>query len=141
MTHRGLDQRNAALDYIRDNKIEGVVYFCDDDNAYELRLFAHLRSVTKLSLFAVGGISRYGYEGPTVDENGVVSGWISSFRGSRKYPVGMCHHQSSVFHLTIQTENRFLKNRHGCIRVPILIFNLKSIPEIQLDNAERTHGD
>ena len=39
--HRGVDQRNIGLKWIRDNvnKLEGVVYFGDDDNTYDIRLF------------------------------------------------------------------------------------------------------
>ena len=39
--HRGVDQRNLGLKWIRDNvnELEGVVYFGDDDNTYDIRLF------------------------------------------------------------------------------------------------------
>ena len=39
--HRGLDQRNLALEWIREHATNrnGVVYFADDDNTYDLELF------------------------------------------------------------------------------------------------------
>ena len=39
--HRGVDQRNLGLKWIHDNvnELEGVVYFGDDDNTYDIRLF------------------------------------------------------------------------------------------------------
>lgn len=41
--HRGVEQRNAGLKWIRDNLVEGrdkgVVYFMDDDNTYSVKLF------------------------------------------------------------------------------------------------------
>lgn len=42
--HRGVDQRNKGLKWIRDNagvlrNTKGVVYFGDDDNGYDIRLF------------------------------------------------------------------------------------------------------
>ncbi|WAR19758.1 B3GA3-like protein [Mya arenaria] len=38
--HRGVDQRNEAIRWIRQNaKQTGVVYFADDDNTYDIRLF------------------------------------------------------------------------------------------------------
>ena len=41
--HRGVEQRNVALQWIREHykegDVEGVVYFGDDDNAYDIRLF------------------------------------------------------------------------------------------------------
>ena len=37
---RGVAGRNAALRWIVENaEDEGVIYFADDDNAYDLRLF------------------------------------------------------------------------------------------------------
>ena len=40
---RGIEQRNKALEWIRltyeHRKVEGVVYFADDDNTYDLRVF------------------------------------------------------------------------------------------------------
>lgn len=39
---RGVDQRNAALKWLRDNYNEtykGVVFFADDDNTYSVKLF------------------------------------------------------------------------------------------------------
>ena len=39
--HRGLDQRNLALEWIRGHVTDrnGIVYFADDDNTYDLELF------------------------------------------------------------------------------------------------------
>ena len=40
--YRGLDQRNAALDWIMKNhnpELPAVIYFADDDNAYSLEIF------------------------------------------------------------------------------------------------------
>jgi galactosylgalactosylxylosylprotein 3-beta-glucuronosyltransferase 3 len=39
---RGVIQRNAALQWVRDNvppSTEGVIYFLDDDNSYALQVF------------------------------------------------------------------------------------------------------
>lgn len=37
---RGVSNRMAALDWIRQNGIRsGVIYFADDDNTYDIRLF------------------------------------------------------------------------------------------------------
>ena len=46
--HRGVDQRNKGLKWIHDNhellrKSKGVVYFGDDDNGYDIRLFEEVR--------------------------------------------------------------------------------------------------
>lgn len=45
--HRGVEQRNAGLTWIRNNvasDTKGVVYFGDDDNAYDIRLFEEVSS-------------------------------------------------------------------------------------------------
>jgi hypothetical protein len=38
---RGVSNRNKGLQWIRENYVDprGVVYFADDDNTYDLRLF------------------------------------------------------------------------------------------------------
>ncbi len=36
---RGSSNRNAALNWIRSNIKSGVLYFADDDNTYDIRLF------------------------------------------------------------------------------------------------------
>lgn len=44
--HRGVNQRNTALQWLRDNlkpnEGKGVVYFMDDDNTYSVKLFAEV---------------------------------------------------------------------------------------------------
>ena len=51
---RGMDQRNMAIDWVREQctnctgsglTCQGVIYFMDDDNTYDLRLFEQVRQV------------------------------------------------------------------------------------------------
>ena len=54
---RGWTHRNLALTYIRENyhNVSAVVYFCDDDNAYDIRLFTDfIRNVKRIGIWAVG---------------------------------------------------------------------------------------
>lgn len=37
--YRGIINRNLGLQWIRENANDGVVYFADDDNTYDIRLF------------------------------------------------------------------------------------------------------
>ena len=52
---RGVLQRNKALTWLRDNKqdidLNGVVYFADDDNTYDIRLFEEVIALEKSDLF------------------------------------------------------------------------------------------
>lgn len=42
---RGVNQRNAALEYIEEHRLDGIVYFADDDNVYSPALFHEIRKV------------------------------------------------------------------------------------------------
>lgn len=42
---RGVHQRNTALEHIEHHKLDGIVYFADDDNVYSLELFETLRDI------------------------------------------------------------------------------------------------
>lgn len=48
--HRGVEQRNAALKWLRENLDpnvdEGYVYFMDDDNTYSVKVFHEVSSNT-----------------------------------------------------------------------------------------------
>lgn len=56
---RGWTHRNKGLAYIRTKyrnyKHPGVVYFADDDNTYDIRLFNnYIRNVKSIGIWAVG---------------------------------------------------------------------------------------
>lgn len=36
---RGVSNRNRGLKWIRDNAVEGVLFFGDDDNTYDISIF------------------------------------------------------------------------------------------------------
>lgn len=48
---RGVHQRNTALEHIEHHKLDGIVYFADDDNVYSLQLFETLREIKYLLCF------------------------------------------------------------------------------------------
>jgi galactosylgalactosylxylosylprotein 3-beta-glucuronosyltransferase 3 len=54
---RGVLQRNKAINWLRDNSdsinLNGVVYFADDDNTYDIRLFEEMRYTKKVSVWPV----------------------------------------------------------------------------------------
>ena len=74
---RGVSNRRAALSWIKSNNIkEGVLYFGDDDNTFDLRLFSEIRYTKRVSMFPVGLIGDYSVSSPIVKE---VSSLSNSF--------------------------------------------------------------
>lgn len=83
----GNEQRNQALMYVRDHKLEGIIYFADDDNYYDPKLFNQLRLTHKIGLLPVGHLGPAGIERPIVMDGRIVS-WSADWE-SRKFPVDM----------------------------------------------------
>lgn len=64
---RGVANRRAAVQWLRQHNItSGVLYFGDDDNTYDLKLFSEIRDTKHVSMFPVGLIANYGISGPVV---------------------------------------------------------------------------
>ncbi|KAL6511607.1 Pglcat2p [Orobanche gracilis] len=42
---RGVHQRNTAIDHIERHRLDGILYFADDDNIYSLELFESIREI------------------------------------------------------------------------------------------------
>lgn len=64
---RGVANRRASLQWLHDNNItNGILYFGDDDNTYNLTLFDEIRDTRRVSMFPVGLVASYGVSGPVV---------------------------------------------------------------------------
>lgn len=50
---RGVHQRNTALEHIERHKLDGIVYFADDDNMYSLELFESMREIRYFSFISL----------------------------------------------------------------------------------------
>ena len=50
----------------------GIMYFADDDNTYDLKLFEEIRKTQKVSMFPVGFVGSTGISSPIV-KNGTAS--------------------------------------------------------------------
>lgn len=86
---RGVANRRAAISWIRNNnKKTGVLYFGDDDNTFDLKLFSEIRTTKKVSMFPVGLIGDYAVSTPVV-RDGRVEGFFDSWPAKRKWPVDM----------------------------------------------------
>ncbi len=72
---RGVLQRNKGLEWLRANSdkldLNGVVYFADDDNTYDIRLFEEMRYTKKVSVWPVAFVGELLYERP-ICSNGKV---------------------------------------------------------------------
>lgn len=88
---KGVLQRNRALRWLRDTfprGSPGVVFFADDDNTYDLRLFEEMRNTRGVSVWPVGLVGGLVVEKPLVRDGHVV-GWNAAWKPHRPFPVDM----------------------------------------------------
>uniref|UniRef100_A0A0K8UEX8 Galactosylgalactosylxylosylprotein 3-beta-glucuronosyltransferase n=1 Tax=Bactrocera latifrons TaxID=174628 RepID=A0A0K8UEX8_BACLA len=86
---RGVANRRAAIQWLRQRNISnGILYFGDDDNTYDLKLFSEIRYTQRVSMFPVGLIEEYSVSGPVV-RKGKVVGFLDSWVAERRWPVDM----------------------------------------------------
>ena len=85
---RGVSSRRAGLHWVLNHTWEGVLYFGDDDNTYDIRLFEQISTTNTVSMFPVGFIGNQGVSSPIVKE-GKVIGFSDAWFAQRKFPVDM----------------------------------------------------
>ena len=84
------------MDWIRRNAEErGVIYFADDDNSYDARIFEEIRTTRRVSVFPVGLILKYGVSS-TIVRAGVVTGFFDAFQAGRHFAMDMAGFAVSV---------------------------------------------
>ncbi|KAE9554926.1 hypothetical protein FO519_001823 [Halicephalobus sp. NKZ332] len=91
---RGWTHRNMGLEYVRKNyknyKRGGVVYFADDDNSYDVRIFDnYIRNVKDIGIWAVGLAGAAAVEAPHV-VNGTITKWDVVYAPGRKGAPESC---------------------------------------------------
>jgi len=90
--HRGLEQRNVALKWIRENvnitKTKGAVYFMDDDNTYHIKLFDEIRKINHVGIWPVGLTGKLRFAGPICSKE-KVTGFRAVFAPNRLFPIDM----------------------------------------------------
>ncbi|XGW10648.1 hypothetical protein V3C99_012278 [Haemonchus contortus] len=93
MPRRGWTHRNVALQYVRENydrNRSAVLYFADDDNTYDIRLFNnYIRKVTRIGVWAVGLVGGAWVEAPHVSSGGKVIAWDVMFAPGRPFATDM----------------------------------------------------
>ncbi|QCE16083.1 galactosylgalactosylxylosylprotein 3-beta-glucuronosyltransferase 2 [Vigna unguiculata] len=76
--HRSILQRNIAMAHIETHRLDGIVYFADDDNIYSIELFQQMREIRRFGTWTVARLSRERsriiLQGPICNENRVI-GW------------------------------------------------------------------
>ncbi|KAL8490313.1 hypothetical protein ACS0TY_026000 [Phlomoides rotata] len=83
---RGVHQRNTALEHIQRHKLDGIVYFADDDNVYSLELFESAREISRFGTWPVGMLAQSKnkaiLEGPVCNGSQVI-GWHTNEKSKR----------------------------------------------------------
>lgn len=83
---RGVHQRNTALEHIEHHKLDGIVYFADDDNVYSLELFESLREISRFGTWPVAMLApsknKAILEGPVCNGSHVI-GWHTNEKSKR----------------------------------------------------------
>uniref|UniRef100_A0A5B6YKP5 Glycosyltransferases n=1 Tax=Davidia involucrata TaxID=16924 RepID=A0A5B6YKP5_DAVIN len=86
MKDRGVHQRNAALEHIEHHKLDGIVYFADDDNIYSLELFESMREISRFGTWPVAMLAQSKnkaiLEGPVCNGSQVI-GWHTNEKSKR----------------------------------------------------------
>ncbi|KAJ9576706.1 hypothetical protein L9F63_025399, partial [Diploptera punctata] len=108
---RGVANRRAALNWIRRNAKNGVLYFGDDDNTFDLKLFEEIRDTKKVSMFPVGLIGDYAVSSPVLKEGKVV-GFFDSWPSKRKFAVDMAGFAVNIEYL-ISKQNATMPYKAG----------------------------
>ncbi|XP_063068651.1 galactosylgalactosylxylosylprotein 3-beta-glucuronosyltransferase 2-like [Engraulis encrasicolus] len=129
---RGTEQRNMGLDWLRKNRgpvDSGVVYFGDDDNAYDLEVFEEIRSTKRVSVFPVGLIAGRWYERPKVRDGRVV-GWYTGY-GGRKFCIDMAGFAVNLHVLLAKPNARFVMKGVGGVQETDFLSLLTKVEDLE----------
>uniref|UniRef100_A0AAF5CYW3 Galactosylgalactosylxylosylprotein 3-beta-glucuronosyltransferase n=1 Tax=Strongyloides stercoralis TaxID=6248 RepID=A0AAF5CYW3_STRER len=103
---KGVLQRNEALKWIRINwagRRNAIVYFGDDDNTYDLKLFNEIRKIRKIGIWPVGIVGGLLAEGPLISpESMKIVGFNSIWKPERSFPIDMA---SFAFNISLLHDN------------------------------------
>lgn len=123
---KGVWQRNRALEWIKDNLVDldhdGVIYFADDDNTYDLELFNEMRYTRKVSVWPVGFVGGLLVERPVVHktENRIQS-FNSMWESKRPFPIDMAGFAVSLrLFMSHQNANFSAEQRIGYVESQFL---------------------
>ncbi|KAK1269547.1 putative beta-1,4-xylosyltransferase IRX9H [Acorus gramineus] len=83
---RRVHLRNRALEHIERHRLDGVVYFADDDNVYSVELFERIREIRRFGTWPVAMLAesknKAVLEGPICNGSQVI-GWHTNLKSKR----------------------------------------------------------
>ncbi|XP_042507983.1 probable beta-1,4-xylosyltransferase IRX9H [Macadamia integrifolia] len=83
---RGVHQRNRALEHIELHRLDGIVYFADDDNIYSLEMFESMREIRRFGTWPVAMLAQSKnkaiLEGPVCNGSQII-GWHTNEKSKR----------------------------------------------------------
>ena len=68
---------------------KGVIYFGDDDNVYDWKLFEEMRHIERAGVWPVGIVGGLIAETPIISPNGSITGFTSVWKPDRPFPIDM----------------------------------------------------
>ncbi|XP_044749473.1 galactosylgalactosylxylosylprotein 3-beta-glucuronosyltransferase I isoform X2 [Coccinella septempunctata] len=144
--HRGVEQRNAALKWIRENiKPHGskkIIFFMDDDNTYDVRLFEEIAKVDKVGVWPVGLVGGLNLETPIVDpKTGKVTSYKSGWKPDRPFAIDMAGFGINIILILEKPEAMFsYRMEHGYQESQFLAyFTTKEQLEPLADNCTKVY--
>lgn len=131
---RGVLQRNKGIQWLRENEkdldLNGVVYFADDDNTYDIRLFEEMRYTKTVSVWPVAFVGELMYERP-ICKSGKVTGWFRSWGDHRPFPLDMAGFAVNLKLLLAHPSARFSHLVQRGMQESHLLSHLVSINELE----------
>ncbi|KAK1275768.1 putative beta-1,4-xylosyltransferase IRX9H [Acorus gramineus] len=83
---RGVHQRNVALEHIEQHRLDGIIYFADDDNIYSVKLFERIREIRRFGTWPVAMLAESKnkaiLEGPICNGSQII-GWHTNEKSKR----------------------------------------------------------
>lgn len=109
---RGVSARRTAIAWVQANAtLPGVLYFADDDNSYDYRLFDEIRWTHVVSVFPVGSMRITGFSSPVVVDGSVV-GFHDPYLHKRRFAVDMAGFAVNL-RLLINNTHIYMPHKEG----------------------------
>ncbi|XP_049825320.1 galactosylgalactosylxylosylprotein 3-beta-glucuronosyltransferase 2 isoform X2 [Aethina tumida] len=141
--HRGIEQRNAGLEWLRNTLTtndKGIVYFMDDDNTYNVKVFEEMSKINKVGVWPVGLVGGLNAEAPVV-ENGKVVAYKSGWKVDRPFAIDMAGFAINLNLILTKTEAKFRYDVEKGLQESVFLsyFTTKDELEPLADNCTKVY--